>query len=104
LYGDSAYALGPTIEKRAMNDLDAGLEHDLNVANSGSRVAVEWYFGRVLEHWGLLSLRRRHRILQSPVASWYRSACFLTNVINCLYPNQISTAFMCDPPILDDYL
>jgi hypothetical protein len=104
VYADPAYALSAVVEKRAMNELHRTMELRLNARNSAARIAVEWYFGRVSQKWLMLNDVRRHRVIQSPVAVWYRAACFLTNVVSCLNPNQISQAFNCEPPTAQEYL
>jgi hypothetical protein len=94
LYGDPAYAISHELEKRANGTLDDLVrESAINKANSGARVAVEWFYGQVVGLWPMLDRRYRLRIMQCNVGGMYRVAVFLTNVRNCHYGGIISSKF-----------
>ena len=68
------------------------------------RTSVEWGFKDILKHWKYLEYKAAMKVLKMPVAKYYMVAAFLTNINCCIYGNQSTNHFMCEPLSLNDYL
>ena len=51
-----------------------------------------------------IDFKREMKVRESPVGMMYFATILLSNVHNCLYPNQISTYFDCPPLDLNTYV
>ncbi|KZV71349.1 hypothetical protein PENSPDRAFT_577890 [Peniophora sp. CONT] len=106
LYGDGAYGDSEVLLSPFVADGEnlAPEEQWFNAEMSDMRVAVEHGYGIVVNNWPFLNCTSKHRLFLSPVASYYRVAVLLTNIQNCLYPNQVSQKFDLMPPTVEEYL
>ncbi|EGD72263.1 hypothetical protein PTSG_00283 [Salpingoeca rosetta] len=68
------------------------------------RVAVEWGFGNVANHWRFLRFSSNLRVGLSPVGKYIALGFLLTNCHVCLYGCEASTYFHVSPPRLESYL
>ena len=71
---------------------------------SSIRISVEWGFAQVMRLWAHLDFRNQMKVLMVPTSKMYFVAVALTNMHNCLYPNQTSQNFDIEPPSLEEYL
>jgi hypothetical protein len=71
---------------------------------SVGRVSVEQYFARVLALWTFLDHERNLKIGWQPVGVYYWLGVFLTNLMSCSRPNQISQRHSCNPMGVVEYL
>ena len=104
VYADLGYSLSerlwvPFTGARVTPEMTAA-----NLAMSRVRVSIEWLFGIFGNHFSFIDFFRTQRILQSPVGLVYRVAVLLTNLHNCMYPNQIAQRFNLAPPSAREYL
>jgi hypothetical protein len=105
VFADQGYYKQPGIEV-PWPDAEFNVEHAIfNDLMKTSRIAVEWEFGHILEHWAALHYRPGQKILTNmKLGQMYIVAAFLTNVFNCLHPSKTSLYFNCAPPSLEGYL
>ena len=68
------------------------------------RVSPEHYFGIVGSLWKRVDCKRGMQLYKQSVGNTYIAALMLTNCHACLYGNQISEAFQCEAPSMEDYL
>lgn len=104
IYGDSGYHPRPYVEVPFAGANLTDVERAFNGAMSKGRVTVEWYFKEVKQFWGILDSKRKLRVREGPVGLAYRAGVLLTNMRNCISPNQISQYFRCSPPTLEEYI
>jgi hypothetical protein len=106
IYADAGYCTVPGLlmvpfHDDAINALHAGY----NMAMSSARISVEWAFGGILRHWASLRYVPGQKLLgNSRIGQMYFVAALLTNLLNCVRPNQTSQYFACTPPSLQEYL
>ena len=109
IFGDPAYhGSGATMapyRKPRGGQLTAA-QREFNIEMSRRRVSVEHRFGHIQQNWMRNSFPLTLRVGQTPlaVASYYLAAVLLSNFMTCLRGNQISEAFQCAPPTLEEYL
>ena len=60
--------------------------------------SVEWAFGKIINNFAFLDLKKNQKILLQPVGKFYIVVALLTNCHTCLYPCQTSEYFEIDPP------
>lgn len=104
LYGDPAYGnsyhlISPFSGAGERTDD----EMRWNKAMARVRIEVEHGFGGIVRLWPYLNAWWKHRIYASPLGTYYRVGCLLTNAHNCIRPNQTAQYFKCNPPTLDEY-
>jgi hypothetical protein len=104
VYADQGYYTQPGIET-PWPDGAFNLEHQVfNDMMKSSRIAVEWEFGHILEHWASLHFKPSQKMLTGGLGQQYIVAAFLTNIYNCLHPSKTSLYFKVTPPDLCSYL
>jgi hypothetical protein len=104
IYGDPAYVLRPVLQIGFRGSRLTQAQAEFNAAMSAVRVSVEWGFANVTNLWAFLDLRRNLRLGLSPVGLYYLVGMLLSNMRNCVRPNEISTYFGVDPMTLGNYL
>jgi hypothetical protein len=104
IYGDAAYGDRGTLLCPFATDPMSSEEENFNAEMSHVRIEVEHGYALVVNNWPFLNSTTRHRLFLSPVGAYYRVAVLLTNLLNCLHPNQVSLAFNVLPPTLEEYL
>jgi hypothetical protein len=104
MYGDSAYINQPQVvfPFDSIDSTDA--QQQWNVEMSCPREAVEHIYGRVTQTWPFLDDVACQKLWLSPLGCHYRTAVLLTNIMDCLRPNQVSQYFNLDLPSPEDYL
>lgn len=106
IYADCGYSTVPgkievPFADEAVNPVHAGY----NNAMTTVRISVEWAFGGILRHWASLGWVPDQQLLsQRKIGQIYFVAALLTNLLNCVRPNQTSQYFDCTPPSLSEYL
>jgi hypothetical protein len=76
-----------------------------NEAMSASRVTVEWAFGGILQNWAHNNFTPTQQLLSNrKIGQVYLVAGLLTNLLNCLKPNNTSVYFGVPPPVLEVYV
>ena len=105
IYCDQGYTTQACIET-PWPDGDLVLEHQaFNDAMSSSRVAVEWEFGHILEHWASLHYKPQQKVLSNQkIGQVYIVAALLTNFFNILHPSKTPKYFGVKPPSLGAYI
>lgn len=104
VYADQGYYSQAGIET-PWPDAAYNLEHQVfNDMMKSSRIAVEWEFDHILEHWASLHFKPSQKLLTGGIGQQYVVAAFLTNVFNCLHPSKTSVYFKVAPPDLHTYL
>ena len=103
IYGDPAYPLrlhlqAPFREVQLTPEMVA-----YNKSMSRVRVAVEWVFGDIVNHFKFMDFKRNLKIGLSQVGKMYIVAAILRNALTCLYGNETSQFFELDPPSLHEY-
>ena len=68
------------------------------------RTSVKWGFKDILKNWKYLEHKAAMKVSKIPVANYYIVAAFLTNINCCIYGNQATSYFMCEPLSPDGYL
>lgn len=72
---------------------------------SGSRIAVEWGFEEVIQHFAIVDFYTNLKIGLMPVGKHYTVGTLLTNCRVCLgYGEKTSDFFGVSPPSLETYL
>jgi hypothetical protein len=104
IYADQGYYKQAGIEV-PWPDGAFNIDHQVfNDMMKTSRIAVEWEFGHILEHWASLHFKPSQKLLSGGLGQQYFVAAFLTNVYNCLHPSKTSLYFGVSPPDLCTYL
>ncbi|KAF7334803.1 DDE Tnp4 domain-containing protein [Mycena sanguinolenta] len=103
LFGDPAYGVSPLLLSPFSADQRTEEQTAWNAAMAAVRIEVEHGFGDITRQWPFLNAWWKHRVYSSPIGRYYRVAVLLANALNCLRPNQTSTYFDCEPPLLEDY-
>ena len=104
IYADQGYYAQAGIET-PWPDGAYNLDHQVfNDLLKSSRIAVEWEFGHILEHWASLHFKPSQKLLVGGIGQQYVVAAFLTNIFNCLHPSKTSIYFNVSPPDLRTYL
>jgi len=109
LFGDPAYPQSPILFGGFRGAAPGSAEAKWNKRMSSVREAVEWVFGGVIKKWSYLDFKASMKLFQFPVAQYYQTAAFLTNLHNTLYSSQTGAYFQCDIPsegalTLDQYI
>ena len=103
VYGDPAYPHSPWLQK-PYGVIDSELKQEFNAKMSAVRMAVEWSFADVLQHWAFNDYRKNLKLDLQPIGMMYIVSVLLTNMKTCLRGNQISSYFNLTPPTIETYL
>jgi hypothetical protein len=103
-FGDQAYPATSFVglPMRGQN-LTRG-QREFNFRMSQAREAVEWAFKDVSLNWAFIDFKKNQKVGLQSVGKMYIVAALLSNIKNCLEPNQISIKFDLPPPHVKDYL
>ena len=102
IYGDAGYPLRRYLQTPFLGNLTQQ-QKDFNEAMSKVRVSVEWLFGDILKQFKFTDFRKNQKLGLSPIGTQYRVSVLLTNAFTCLYGNNTSHYFDCEPPIIEEY-
>ena len=69
---------------------------------SAIRIAVEWGFGKILQHWAYLDFSKNQKVQKQAVSKEYFVGVLLTNFITCSSPE--TARFGISPPTITDYI
>ena len=75
-----------------------------NKEMSAVRVAVEWIFGDIINYFKFLDFKKNLKLELSAIGKMYTVCAILHNARCCLYGNNTSKQFDCEPPRLDEYI
>jgi hypothetical protein len=106
LYGDQAY----THQYGILPPYDEGgvgfgrAERRFNRCMASARIAVENCFGLTRNLWAKESYKNSLKIGESAVGSEYLIAVLLANCYTCIRGNCVGKRFLCDPPLVEEYL
>ena len=67
------------------------------------RISVEHGYKIITTLWSHLRYVPAQQVFKTPVAKQYVACAALTNLHNCLYPNQVAQHFGLTPPSLEEY-
>jgi hypothetical protein len=106
IYADLGYSIVPGCIEVPYHDEAINVVHAAyNNAMSSARISVEWAFGGILNHWASLRYVPQQQLLSNrKIGQIYFVAAFLTNLLNCIRPNETAQYFKCTPPSLKDYI
>ena len=104
IYGDPAYPESNLLIVAYRDAPRRSFQRQFNKSMNKMRTSVEWGFKDILKHWKYLEYKAAMKVLKMPVAKYYMVAAFLTNINCCIYGNQSTNHFMCEPLSLNDYL
>lgn len=105
IYGDPGYRVDDFIVAPFRKARLSDVEQEFNKKMSAARVSVEHGFGRVVNLFTFLELKRAIKLGLSPIASFYRTGVIFTNFRTILDGgNQTTVKYGVSPPTLDEYL
>lgn len=68
------------------------------------RICVEWTIGLVYNKWASLDMSAHNQMYLNRPGAKYLLACLLTNFHTCIYGNETTKYFSCQPPTLESYM
>lgn len=104
IYGDPIFGRTEYVSRGFPRAQADAMERNFNKRMNAARVSIENIFACVVNLWQWLDFKRHHKLHGTSPAREYLNAQFLTNVHNCMNPNQVSQMFECQPPSLREYL
>ncbi|KAJ3777034.1 hypothetical protein FB446DRAFT_634746, partial [Lentinula raphanica] len=109
VYGDPAYGTGPVIMSPFAGPGErTGAEKHWNEAMARLRIEVEHGFADVIRSWPFLAAHWKLQVFSSPIGRfflmYYHLGVLLSNILNCIRPNQTAQTFECSPLTLAEYL
>jgi len=104
LYGDNGYPLSSHLITPFKSHVLTPPRRACNRAMSSIRESVEWGFKDVVQKFSFLDFKKNLKVGLQPVHDFYLVGAILNNCNCCLYGNQTSIYFQCEPPELEDYL
>ncbi|XP_023221108.1 protein ALP1-like [Centruroides sculpturatus] len=104
LYGDSGYPLRQHLITPFRGASLTPEQQVFNSRMSSVRECVEWVFGKIIQKFAFLDLKKNLKLFLQPVGKLYIVGALLTNCHTCLYGSATSDYFNCLPPKLDEYL
>ena len=86
--------------------IDATLKQKgYNISMNASRIAVEWSYKDLKQNFTVLDFKRKLKVNEAPIGLLSISSILLWNFKTCLgHGGEISAAFQCTSPSLDEYL
>ena len=104
LFGDSAYPLSNRLRPMHKNPRTPA-DRNWNRLAGALRICVEWGFNKIVTLWPRLDVKRKMKLLLSPIGAWIRVCVFLTNCHTILYGSQVADYFVCrnSRPQLEEY-
>ena len=103
LYGDQAYPLRPWLLSPYRGANKPIAQRAWNRKMRTVRISVEHGFKIITSLWSHLKFVPAQQVFKTPVAKQYVACAALTNLHNCLYPNQVAQHFGLQPPTLEEY-
>ena len=103
IYGDPAYPLRVNLQSPFRNAVLTPQMEAYNEAMSSVRSSVEWLFGDIVNYFKFLDFKKNLKLGLSSVGKMYIVCALLRNSLTCLYGNNTSDFFGCNPPDLSTY-
>ena len=104
IYGDPAYPLRIQLQAPFRGPGLNAQQVDFNKSMIRVRVSVEWVFGDIINYFKFMDFRKNLKVSLSAVGKMYMVCACLQNCSTCLYGNQVSSFFDCEPPNINTYL
>ena len=104
IYGDSAYPLRPQLQAPFREPGLTAQQKEFNKSMSQVRVSVEWVFKEIVNYFKFMDFKKNLKVHLSAVGKMYLVCALLTNCRTCLYGNQTSDFFNCEPININTYL
>ena len=104
IYGDQAYPVRRWLLSPYRGGNKTVHMRRWNMHMRTVRISVEHGFKILTTLWSHLKFVPAQRIFNSPLANHYVACTALTNLHNCLYPNQVAQHFGLIPPTLEEYV
>ncbi|XP_067129952.1 uncharacterized protein [Centruroides vittatus] len=104
LYGDSGYPLRQHLITPFGGGSLTPEQQLFNSKMSSVTECVEWVFGKIVQIFAFLDLKKNFKLFLQPVGKFYIVGALLANCHTCLYGSETSDYFNCLPPKLDKYL
>lgn len=104
IYGDPAYPLRIQLQAPFRPPGLTADQEAFNKSMSEVRVSVEWAFKEILNYFKFVDFKKNLKVRLSAVGKMYSICALLQNFRTCLYGNQVTNFFDCEPPSLSDYL
>jgi hypothetical protein len=105
IYADQGYAQSPGICTPFFDGAINPAHEIYNQSMASSRIAVEWAFGDIVNHWASLDLKRQQQLLTGrKIGQVYLVAGLMSNFYNCFHRNRGSQYFDVSPPTLEAYV
>ena len=102
-YGDQAYPVRPWLLSPFKGPNKPIYQRRCNRNMRTVRISVEHGFKIVTTLWSHLKYIPAQKIFGTAVSKQYVVCTALTNIHNCMYPNQISQHFALQPPTVEEY-
>ena len=103
IYGDQAYPVRPWLLSPYRGPNKPVHMRAWNRNMRTVRISVEHGYKIITTLWAHLKFIPAQAIFKTPVAKQFLACTALTNLHNCLYPNQIAQHFGLVPPTLEEY-
>jgi len=105
IYGDGGYSNSKFVKVGFRNCTNlTPRQKQFNREMSALRVSVEYGFGRVIQQFAFLDLKKNQKLYLQYLKEQYFVAVILANCQICLRENQVSEYFDCPPPSPEEYL
>ena len=107
IYGDQGYTFGGFMFTPYRGTIILPNGHPrkrFNLIMSAVRQPNEWFFAVLKNVFKGVFSAAQNQFNKGRVGDRFLFACLMTNVRNCIDPNQISQYFRCEPPSVEYYL
>ena len=104
VFGDPIFRLTPYVRRGFPRFGRTDAQDMYTKIMNGARVTIEHVFGFVVQNWAFIDFKKQQKVRWTRPALQYLNAQFMTNCLNCIYPNHVSHSFQCPPPSLHEYL
>ena len=102
-YGDSGYNHRRYLEVPFQGSNLNAYQKVFKTGMAVGRVTVQWMFKELQQQFSCVVFKCNMKLLEAPIGLLYLGCMFLSNCRNCIYLNQTSAYFQCQPPSLEEY-
>ena len=103
IYGDPAYPLRVHLQAGFKGANITPQQSLWNTKMSSVRTSVEWVFGDIINWFKFMDFKKNLKLGLTAVGKLYLVCALLHNSRCCLYGNETSDYFECEPPMIEDY-
>ena len=103
IYGDPAYPLRMHLQAGFKGANITPQQELWNSRMSAVRASVEWVFGDIVNWFKFIDFKKNLKLGLQAVGKLYSVCALLHNSRCCLYSNEASEYFDCEPPIIENY-